>query len=110
MNESWEGQGADQVMMRRAALAVLLASLGAAASAQAPLAVETFDAAWRISDRVRLHGGVARHFRQVWKRAPIAGQRVLVRCHHGDDPGQGLVDRLLLLRRQAAELEQEALL
>ena len=35
-------------MMRRAAAVALLASLGAAASAQAPLGVETFDAAWRI--------------------------------------------------------------
>ena len=35
-------------MMRRAAVTVLLVSLGAAASAQVPLGVETFDAAWRI--------------------------------------------------------------
>ena len=35
-------------MRRRAATAVLLVALGAAASAQAPLGVETFDAAWRI--------------------------------------------------------------
>jgi carboxyl-terminal processing protease len=35
-------------MRRRAAVAVLVASFGAAASAQVPLGVDTFDAAWRI--------------------------------------------------------------
>ena len=35
-------------MMRRAAVVGLLVSLGTAASAQVPLGVETFDAAWRI--------------------------------------------------------------
>jgi carboxyl-terminal processing protease len=35
-------------MMRRGAVAVLLVALGATASGQAPLGVETFDAAWRI--------------------------------------------------------------
>ena len=35
-------------MQRRAAAALLVVSLGAAASAQVPLGVETFDAAWRI--------------------------------------------------------------
>ena len=35
-------------MQRRAAVALVLVALGAAASAQVPLGVETFDAAWRI--------------------------------------------------------------
>ena len=35
-------------MQRRAAIALLVVSLGGAASAQVPLGVETFDAAWRI--------------------------------------------------------------
>ena len=36
------------MIRRRTAIAVLLVSLGAAASAQVPLGVDTFDAAWRI--------------------------------------------------------------
>lgn len=45
--------------------------------------------AWRISDAVlRARGGrrdwhAPRHLQAVWDGSPIAGRRVLLRCHHG---------------------------
>jgi len=47
-----------------------------------------FEAAWRISDRVRGLESVSkdcrpRHFQQVWNGASLSRKRVLVRCHRG---------------------------
>ncbi|HVY83129.1 MAG TPA: hypothetical protein VG994_19240, partial [Steroidobacteraceae bacterium] len=48
-----------------------------------------FSQAWRISDAaLRLRSGMEcshwpRHQQFIWRGAPLAGQRVLIRCYHG---------------------------
>lgn len=48
-----------------------------------------FTQAWHISDRIleqhrrRPDYSLPRHFQSIWTGAPIAGQRVLIRCYHG---------------------------
>ena len=48
-----------------------------------------FAAAWRVSDAIlNSHASSPgsfspRHLRPVWRGSPLAGKRVLVRCHHG---------------------------
>src|SRR4051794_40051737 len=48
-----------------------------------------FEAAWQISDRIRLRNGanrdpaIPRHFQRVWDGTDLRGRRVLIRCYHG---------------------------
>ena len=45
-----------------------------------------FAAAWRISDQImhgQTPGDLPRHLVTLWRGAPLAGQRVLIRCYRG---------------------------
>jgi hypothetical protein len=75
-----------------------------------------FAAAWQLADRdreQRLRSGISgagwpRHMRPVWDGRPLAGARVLVRCHHGLGDTVQFIRYIPLLARQAAAVSVEA--
>jgi hypothetical protein len=67
-----------------------------------------FEAAWRISDRMRAEARSddrrPRHFQSVWRGASLLGKRVLVRCHHGLGDSLQFIRYAPIVKALAAEV------
>lgn len=70
-----------------------------------------FSAAWRVSDKVlrsRVQPNLPRHQQILWRGAPLAGQRVIIRCYRGLGDTINFIRYVPLLKALAAKITVSA--